>query len=209
MEFHETECIYRLVSCPVMHRPKLQIPFNQVVQHMQESKEIEKEVKLAFNETVKTALTGDLLDSHGNNSFRLWKPLKMEIDGKVFFIGAVLLKISKSQKSQKLHLNPLYFHYVYMLGSPTEAKNFSYTFEYFGNEESKSSLVYTGQVLPTDEAFCGYMIHKHFKGLAISHEHLKSQFLIDNKLNFKVTIRNLKEEAKDENVESGVSDNDD
>ena len=209
MEFHETECIYRLVACPVMHRPKLQIPFNQVVQHMQESKEIEKEVKLAFNETVKTALTGDLLDSHGNNSFRLWKPLKMEIDGKVFFIGAVLLKISKSQKSQKLHLNPLYFHYVYMLGSPTEAKNYSYTFEYLGNEECKSSLVYTGQVLPIDEVFLGPMTNKHFNGLAISHEHLKSQFLIDNKLNFKVTIRNLKEEAKDENVESGVSDNDD
>ena len=96
-----------------------------------------------------------------------------------------------------------------MLGSPTEAKNFSYTFEYLDNEESKSSLVYTGQVLPIDDAWRGPMTVKHFKGLTISHHHLKSQFLVDNKLNFKVKIRNLKEEAKDENVESGISDNDD
>ena len=87
-----------------------------------------------------------------------------------------------------------------------EAKNFSYTFEYFGNDESKSSLIYTGQVLSVDEAVVGPLFRK---GLPIAGGHLKAQFLVDTTLNFELKIQNLKEEAKDDNVESGISDNDD
>ena len=46
--------------------------------------------------------------------------------------------------------------------------------------------------------------------MAISRKLFENKFVLtDDSFKFSVKIRNLKEEAKDEKVESGVSDNDD
>ena len=117
-------------------------------------------------------------------------PIRFEMDGKVFFsIGQVE--------------GETFYHWVYMIGSQFEAMNYSYTLEYFGT--SKSTCTYTGQVVPIDEP--SQSIIKIGNCFGMSCKVFKLQFIDENfRFNYSVKIRNLKEEAKDENVESGVSD---
>ena len=82
--------------------------------------------------------------------------------------------------------------WIYFVGSPQEAKHYSYTLE-CQNEEGTTKNTFVSQVISIDEPVDS--IIRNGNG---------------NRYVFKpnVTIRNLKEEAKDENVESRISDND-
>ena len=51
-------------------------------------------------------------------------------------------------------------------------------------------------------------LFKAGKCFAIPHEAFIAQFVDENKYEYSLEIRNLKEEVKDENYESGISDND-
>ena len=104
----------------------------------------------------------------------------------------------------------LFFHYICFVGSPHEAKNFSYTFEYKNEEMTPPAhCLDTGQMISIDglermkddfDCDCFAMPQKLFF----------KKFVRENRtFEYSVKIRNMKEEAKDENVESGVSDNDD
>ena len=68
--------------------------------------------------------------------------------------------------------------------------------------------IFTGPVFAIDETRKSIKDSK--KCLGIQFDAFKELF-VDENYDYKisVTIRNMKEEAKDENVESGVSDNDD
>merc|ERR1712062_168161 len=92
-------------------------------------------------------------------------------------------------------------HWIQIYGSPSEAKNYSYTLEYYNDTKTpKVALSITDQVVSIDETF-DKIIEKG-KCLAISRKLFEKRFLTE----FSIEIRNLKEEFKDENVESGVSD---
>ena len=91
-----------------------------------------------------------------------------------------------------------------MLGSPNEAKHFSYTLKLFG---SKTTHTVEGKVAPIDESFDA--LTNAGKCFAYPHNIFVAQFLDEEKkYEYSLKIRNLKEEAKDENYESGISDND-
>ena len=90
-----------------------------------------------------------------------------------------------------------------MLGSPNEAKHFSYTLKLFG---PKTTLTIDGKVAAIDESFDTLSASKCF---AYPHKTFITQFLDEeNEFELSLEIRNLKEEVKDENYESGISDND-
>ena len=94
------------------------------------------------------------------------------------------------------------YRWVYLHGSPIEAKHFSYTLKFYGKD---ATATFEGKVAAIDEPFdkltgkCFTMVHKNFI----------AQFVDGNrKSEYSLEIRNLKEEVKDENYESGISDND-
>ena len=123
----------------------------------------------------------------------LWFPVVFEFDGRIFF--SLIKKIR----------DHTVYHWIQFLGSPNEAKNYAYTLEYYANDGSQRTCVYTDQVIPVDET-C-YSIISSYKCFAITFGMMKARFMDkDGKFNYSVQIRNLKEEVKDENVESGVSD---
>ena len=108
-------------------------------------------------------------------------PLKIEMDDKVFlFVG-----------------DKKYF-WVQFLGSPNEAKNYSYTLEYKGKKspavDETSDSIIQGQKR-------NEYIFENF--ICLGKDELRWKFCVQ------VQIRNLKEEAMDENenVKFGVSDN--
>ena len=91
-----------------------------------------------------------------------------------------------------------------MLGSPNEAKHFSYTLKLFG---PKSTLTTEQKVAAIDESF--NTLSKAGKCFAYALKMFVAQFSDEErKFEYSLRIRNLKEEVKDENYESGISDND-
>ena len=96
------------------------------------------------------------------------------------------------------------YHWVYMLGSPDEAKHFSYTLKLFGPKVTNTS---EARVAAIDETF--ETLSEAGKCFAMPRKYFMSQILDEyRKYEFSLEIRNLKEEVKDDNYESGISDND-
>ena len=120
-------------------------------------------------------------------------PVQITVDKKVFFSVVWIL-------DGVLH------HWIQIYGSPSEAKNYSYTLEYYNDTKTpKVTLSFSDQVVSIDETFD--KIIENGKCLAIPRKLFEKRFLTDeNKFKFSIEIRNLKEEFKDENIESGVSD---
>ena len=91
------------------------------------------------------------------------------------------------------------------MGHLTKQKHFSYTLKFIG---PKTTNTFEGQVISIDEpletiirdggALCGISLHTFMK-----------QFVDeDGKFEYSLEVKNLKKEAKDENYESGISDDD-
>ena len=135
------------------------------------------------------------LNEHGSQGIDCYYvPLKFEIDGKSF--------ISAGKIKDKIH-----HRWVYIIGSPEEAKHFSFVFKLFGKSASAASNLFEAKVAAIDESFDALM--KAGKCFTIPHQAFMAQF-VDKDLKFEhsIKIKNLKEEVKDENYESGISDTD-
>ena len=101
----------------------------------------------------------------------------------------------------------IFHHWIHFLGPPVEARKYAYTLEYKDVTDSETNFTYNGRAISIDET--ADSIKVNYKCLSVAYGFFKSHFVDkDLKLMYSVKIRNLKEEAKDENVESGISDDD-
>ena len=98
------------------------------------------------------------------------------------------------------------FVWPYILASPNDAKHFSYTLKFIG---PKTSLTFEGQ---EDVSIATYVVTIMEAGniCGISKCTLMKQFVDSENKKFKCSleVKNLKKEAKDENYESRISDDD-
>ena len=92
--------------------------------------------------------------------------------------------------------------WIYSLLSPLETKNYAYTLSITGERGAKFS--YYNNVKPLDES-ADDIIAKQF-AFVIGTQVIREIRNEDNKLPIEVIIHSLKEEAKDEDIESGVED---
>ena len=185
---HESDCIYRLVKCPGIDCGS-KVPVLELLEHMEKygcgayqpfSKKVGQEWVQTFGV--------------GSKAFgKCLYPFKHELNGQVFFsVGKAVFDT--------------FYWWVQMVGSKFEAKNYYYTLKLHG-VDPEVRVVYSGQVFPIDET--SDSITKGFKCLTIKIEALRSPEFIDSdqKFSYSVSIRNMKEEVKDDNEESGISDN--
>ena len=183
MIFHQTECIYRLVKCP-LHKCEVEVPFHELLEHMETT-------NCCTTIITKTTFGKKVKEYH---LIIAAKPLpeRVEIENKNFFIS---FKVKDG----------LFYHWVQFLGSPHEANNFSYTLEYFEKESEKIAFSQTSNVFSIDETV--ESILENGKCLGAPVKYFRSKILAKRgRFDFNYEIRNLKEEVKDDNVESGVSD---
>ena len=189
MVFHQAECIYRLVNCPSLNCES-KVPFHQVLVHMKDDcKRYFGREQLLVNASRKN-ISGCLMAPIGSQTHYILFPVKLEMEGRVFFSIAELK-------------DGIFYHWIHFVGSPNEARNYVYTLEYIGNDNRSSS--YTGPVTSIDEPSDTLIS----KGLCqtITRSAMSSiLFRDDKKFDYYVKITNMKEEVKDQNVESGVSD---
>ena len=182
LEDHESECIFRLVLCPfnaMLNECEAEVTFKDVIQHFEK-----QHYKLEdFNPTQKL----NTFKMTGEDGYFL--PEKISVNDRMFLF---------CDKTESSNL----YQWVYLLGSPTEAKHFAYTLKFHGKD---TTVTFEGKVAAIDESFdeltgkCFVMPHKNFKAQFVDE---------DGKYEYSLKIRNLKEEAKDDNYESGISDND-
>ena len=186
---HLAECIYRLVKCPsndCFHS----LAFQELLEHMTQN-----------NRCVGESYTTMFFKSAWSltSPYQRPKPLKIEIDGKVFFF------VSTSSTSYD---GPKLF-WMQFLGTPIEAKNYSYTLEFKSETSPTDTLFFNGQPFSIDGTSGGnyFGVEKNYFGKKFVFVDPKDESKIQ-KFRVEIKIRNLKEEVKDDNVESGVSDTD-
>ena len=185
---HESECFFRLVPCPHPARGACleKVIFRDVIQHYETVHE--KMEKENVSETISLSLNDIGVSGKGCYT----GPQKFCVKNRVFLL---------SGKTQSL----IRYRWLQLLGSPNEAKHFSYTLKYFGENVTNT---FEGKVASIDDTCRGVLdAGKYF---AYPQSDFVSQFMDKNgELKVSLKIRNLKEEAKDENYESGISEDDD
>ena len=188
---HEMGCIYRLVKCPHFNCES-KVPFHELIQHMETNKHFYFLHSIALKESLCT--TSDLMKSNYEKGNFCFFPRKIACDTNMFF-------------STCIEEGGIFYHWIHFLGPHVEAKKYAYTLEYKDVTDSETNFTYNGRAISIDET--ADSIKVNYKCLSVAYGFFKSHFVDkDLKLMYSVKIRNLKEEAKDENVESGISDDD-
>ena len=178
---HEPECIYRQVPClySLFGRCDYKPAFHNVIQHF-ESQQCTKE-EIPVQDLSKIVMEKDLM----------YRVSKCTFDNQTFLICHKF-----AHKTE--------YKWVYIIGSPSEAKHYAYTLKLIGKE---TKISFEGKVAAIDEPF-GTLLESG-KCFGIPRALFRSQFLnAGGWYDYSLEIRNLKEEVKDENYESGISDND-
>ena len=190
MIFHQSECVYRLVECPNL-KCRSKVPFHDLLNHMKtESFKCPK-------------ITGSI----GKMVAACWITPENQLPGVIFAsqelevngIGTLII-------GAKIE-NGTFYHWIHFLGSSHEAKKFSYTFEY--KNEGNIPYVHTlhsNPMVSIDETSNAIIENGNCFGMP---RKLFFKYVLENRrFEYSFTIRNLKEEAKDDNYESGISDDD-
>ena len=199
LERHEVECLFRVVQC-YDNACDQALRFRDVVHHFNSHHQYEQEY--TENEIFGSQFTFDHLDDLRSKTKRKhglhYDTNKIEYEaGKLFL--------------ERAHLdeNGVFHHWIHYVGSKVEAKQFCFTFIYYG--KNGCANLFRRSVLPID--IDAQEIVGHHLGMAIPFKTLESQFIDSQTKSFEydVKIRNVmksKEVIKDEeveSVESGVS----
>ena len=198
LEDHESECIYRLVPCPTLafgEHCEEKVTFQDVIQHY------EKHCGSQLKEMDESKSHFVMLEYVGicwNNLVGAWKDNDMSGDGhsdpyKIILKNRTFLFAGKTSEG-------IIYFWVYLLGSRNEAKHFSYTLKLFNN---KSEISFKGKVAAIDECFGNVLTNGNC--FAIPQNVYIAHFHEDHECSLE--IQNMKEEVKDDNYESGISDN--
>ena len=185
---HESECFFRFVPCPhpfPVNCKTKEVIFRDVIEHYEkehgelEEKNTSQTIGASFNDH----------GASGNDGYTA--PQKFCVNNRMFIL------CGKHQSSN-------FYRWLYLHGSPNEAKHFSFTLKF---DSPKATMTFEGKVAAFDENF--HTLSKAGKCFAIPHGIFMDQFVDeDRKFKYILEIRNLKEEVKDENYESGISDDD-
>ena len=189
LEDHESQCIYRLVPCLIaaFHKSERKVTFQDVIQQHEELTR-SKLQKLDLNSKALQTLTP--LGQSGASCYL--NPIKCSLNNQIFLLAG---------KTE----DKIMYKWVYILGSLNEAKHFTFKLALFG---TKVTTTFEGPVSAIDESFDA--LFEAGKCFAIPHNNFIAQIVNENNEYYcSLEIRNLKEEVKDENYESGISDSED
>ena len=191
LEDHESECIFRTVPCLKLTLDSAdecngKVTFRDVIQHYEDHEKVTLE---ELDLKIKHQNWKNEVGLSGVNCFN--DPIKFTLNNQTFLL------LNKTEEG-------VVYSWVYILGSPKDAKQFSFTLNIYGKKAENS---FKGQVAAIDESFD--TLSGAGKCFVYPHKMFVAQFLDEeNAYEYSLEIRNLKEEAKDENYESGISDND-
>ena len=190
LDHHQGKCIYRQVFCPYIRCNKEEkVFFKDVMDHL---KTLHKLKVLEYKMVVGKVNTFNVRLNNSNDlhSDIFWTPSKVTTS-----CGAVFFQVGKTIAKT------LYF-WIIFLGSSDEARKYSCTCSVTSKIGEKFN--FNGPVHTLDKEFMDIIDSGSLLMIGLN---AAQRSLNDRKqLEVEVTIRNLKEEAKDDDLESGVSD---
>jgi hypothetical protein len=190
--YHEVDCQWRTIFCPILDcnsnkRNDTKIIFNLLENHFTEHHTTFTNFKnYSMIKSNFTGLTKDYL----NGKEAVLAPFKLSLNGAQFFREIVLV-------------NKRVYIWIYYQGSKEEAKNYICTIKVYGGSENEEFL-YNGPPRSLDESKDEVIDGDY--GLSMSLSQVK-RLVSEGNMDYYVKISCPKEEARDEDVESGISDN--
>ena len=194
LEHHQQKCIYRQVFCPNQScEEEGKVLFKDFIDHLNApscmGEIMEEEVKMSNKEPNKFFVLLDFSHCEEFEDGDFWFPDKMTSTcGAVFFTSGYVK-------------NETVYYWLCLLGSPDEAKKYGCTYSINNGNEK---FIYSGPVHTLDKGYESIIASGSLLSIGVD---AARRSLNDKKqLEVEITIRNLKEEAKDDDMESGVSD---
>jgi len=187
LDDHQQGCQFNKVFCPDLTCKK-KVLFKDVIEHLKQV----HENKFWFNapENKYTAKFGTVNIEGGY----VWYPKCIKISSGIYFflVGSFINKIAH--------------FWLYIMASPLQAKNYTYTLSITG-ENGNKCITYHDYATHLDKGYDEIIEKKPV--LMIGTQIIKELRNEENMLEIEVTIHDLKEKAKDDNEESGVEDESD
>ena len=182
---HQQGCIFRQVFCPVFTCKK-KVLFKDVIEHLKQVHENDIFWSVAIENKY-----SPMLGTSTSEDGAIWRPQGIKIGSGIdfFLVGKIVNKIAH--------------FWLYIVASPLEAKKYAYTLSVNGENGNKFST-FNDYAKPLDEG--NEEIIENQIVFMIGIEAIKKIRNENQKLLVEVTIRDLKEEAKDDDEESGVED---
>ena len=192
LEDHRKECVFRPVYCPVVICEQ-KVLFLNITEHLTSHhfhllEKAKASTYIAYVANKKCLINLPLANKPCKYAYIFPRKIDL-IDGVDFYLVG------------KLGSNIMYA-WIYIVGSPLEAKSYAYTMSITGKIRDK--FTYHGFVKPLDEG-PDDIIAKQLVFM-IGVEAMKELKDENGNLKIDVTIHALKEEAKDMDIESGVED---
>jgi hypothetical protein len=187
--YHEVDCQFRGIFCPILGCTK-EVPsiiFKYLEDHLTEH---HKDIR---NENTSNIVIGFIVkESHLTKVKTNWvsNPIKLIFKNAQFFRAMVK------------NLDRFYI-WIYYYGSPEEAKNYICTIKVFGGADDE--YIYNGHPRSLDESSDEIIQEENALSLGVGQV---KRIIKNNRLQCSITITCPKDEAKDEDVESRISDND-
>ena len=194
LEHHHGKCIYRPVFCPniACQVQNVNVLFKDVIDHLGGvfHKNGIIDDQLVFGKALVIKKSTGTFGVQALQNGKHWIPGKITSScGAVFFTFGIIDN------------NTLY-SWIVFYGSADEAMKYSYTTSVTSNRGEK--FTFSGPVSTLDSRFETVITSGSL--LTIGIDAVKRSLNEEKQLEVVITIRNLKEEAKDDDVESGVSD---
>ena len=185
MIIHEQECVHRHVKCPKITCIEM-VKFKDLVSHMKKTDQcLEYQRPLFTNELLMN--TFRINEQIAFRGLFTIQPLKFDYDGKVF------LSVGQARKGSL-------YHWVHFLGSKNEARNYSYSLEYYSNSKNEDNCVFAGQVISIDEP-SESIIGNSQHCFVVNYKVFKLQFLDDGyAFKYSVKMSKVKDEVNKEEV---------
>jgi hypothetical protein len=187
LEVHEVECVYRNINCPFLDCKNKDVSFIGLSKHLETNHE---NIRKIGNPRSKDFIP---MPDQG----QVWIPGELVFRNRSFFT----VVHRDAEKSRHFWI---YFH-----GTPEEAVHYSYEIKIIGRNVKE--LILTGNVFSLEfgETKETIMANEDVFYVILQNEKLVKRLQVDGQVNFEITLVSDKEEIKDENVESGISDDDD
>ena len=190
LDHHQLKCIHRLVFCPRIVCGERKVLFKDVIAHLKTFYKGLMEYKPVVKGEANTFLTRKPTEELGLSNGNFWTPVQLTTS-----CGAVFFSIGKT-------VNEIVFVWIIFMGSSDEAKKFSCAISI--SNQIGQKFLYSGPVQTLDDNSDDIIASGSLLMIGVSAA--KRSLNSKKQLEVEITIRNMKEEAKDDDMESGVSD---
>jgi hypothetical protein len=183
LEVHEVDCVYRNINCPFLSCNAKDASFIGLGDHLEANHGDLKKIGKSRSK--------DFIPMSDQEP-AVWIPQELGFRNRSFFT-----EVHRDAALKSRHF------WIYFLGTPEEAVHYSYRIKIVGGNGKE--IMFKGEVYSLDETKKAILANED----VIIHDNQLKRLQVDEEIKFEITLYSDKEEIKNEDVESGISDVDD